>query len=303
MQTSQKILVIVGQTATGKSSLAVKFAKKLNGEVISADSRQVYKGLDIGTGKITKKEMRAVPHHLLDIANPKKRFTVVEYAEKARPAIAAIAGRDKLPIIVGGTGFYISALVDGVVFPDVPPNPKFRKQLAKKSASELFGMLRKLDANRAKNIDPKNIRRLIRAIEIAKNAERTRIRRGPDADKMHPPYNTLFIGLTLPKEELQKRIHHRLLKRLKQGMIKEAQLLHKKGLLFKRMEELGLEYRYLALYLKKQISKTEMIEKLETEIWRYARRQMTWFKRDKRIRWFSPTQTKQIKSEVKRFLV
>lgn len=275
-----KILIILGPTATGKSDLAVKLAKKMEGEVISADSRQVYKGLDIGTGKITKKEMAGVPHHLLDVADPKKQFSVVKYVEQAEKAIDQITSKNKLPIVCGGTGFYIEALVDGIVLPDVPPDKDLRKRLAKKSSGELFNMLKKLDGNRVKNIDPKNSRRIIRAIEIA-----TALGKVPSIKKSPPKYDVLSIGLTLPDAELKKKIKIRLEKRLKEGMIGEAEKLHKNGLSWKRMNELGLEYRYLALYLQKKISLEEMRKKLETEIWRYAKRQMTWFKRDKRIRW------------------
>ncbi len=277
-----KILVIVGPTATGKSSLAVKLAKKIGGEVISADSRQVYKGLDIGTGKITKKEMAGVPHHLLDVADPKKQFSVVKYVEQAEKALAGIIAKNKIPIVAGGTGFYIHALIDGVILPDVSPNVELRKKLSKKSAEELIDILKKLDRNRAENIDPKNSRRIIRAIEIA-----AALGKVPSITKIPSKYDPVFIGLTLRAEELRKKIKVRLEKRLKMGMIKEAERLHKNGLSWKRMDELGLEYRYLALYLQKKISLEEMRKKLETEIWRYAKRQMTWFKRDNRIQWLN----------------
>lgn len=292
-----RILVVVGPTATGKSDLAVRLAKKFNGEIISADSRQVYTGLNIGTGKITKKEMKGVPHHLLDVANPKKKFSVVKYVELAEKAIQEILRKGKLPIIVGGTGFYVEALVDGVILPDVPPNTELRKKLQKKNAAQLFKMLRKLDPDRAKTIDPYNSRRIIRAIEIAKE-----IGKVPHV-KTASRYNPFFIGLNLQKDELQKKIKIRLAKRIKQGMIREAQKLHKAGLSFKRMNELGLEYRYLALYLQKKLSKEEMIEKLNTEIWHYAKRQMTWFKRDKRIQWFSPKEIKAILDKVAKFMI
>jgi tRNA dimethylallyltransferase len=275
-----RILVIVGPTATGKSDLAVKLAKKFKGEIISADSRQVYRGLDIGSGKITTKEMKGVPHRLLDVANPKKKFTVVQYVELAEKAIREILDKNKLPIIVGGTGFYIQALVDGIVLPEVPPNEALRKKLQKKSAAQLYAQLKKLDPKRAKSVDPLNTRRVIRAIEIALHLGVV-----PKIKKTSP-YKPLFIGLNLPKEELKKKIKIRLEKRIKAGMIKEAQKLHAAGLSWKRMNELGLEYRYLALYLQKKLTLNEMKEKLTTEIWHYARRQMTWFLADKRITWF-----------------
>lgn len=174
------IIVILGQTATGKSDLAVKIALRLrsgsstqkqSGEIISADSRQVYKNLDIGTGKISKQKMRGVPHHLLDVANPKRKFTVAEYKKLADKKTEEIISRGNIPIICGGTGFYIDAITKGTIFPEVPPNPKLRKTLYKKSAPELFKMLEKIDKSRAKNIKNKNELnnkvRLIRAIEIA----------------------------------------------------------------------------------------------------------------------------------------
>ena len=277
-----RLLVILGPTATGKSDLAVFLAKKLDGEVISADSRQVYKGLDIGTGKITKDEMQGIPHHLLDVVEPIETFTVVKYVEQAAKAIDDILSRGKLPIICGGTGFYIEALVDGIILPDVGADDKLRAELADKTEDELLLILNKLDHERAQTIDGLNKRRIIRAIEIA-----TALGSVPKLKKQNK-YDSIFIGLTLPDQDLKERIHSRLIKRLEGGMIKEVQDLHESGLSWYRMDELGLEYRYLARHLQSLMSKEEMITKLETEIWRYAKRQMTWFKRDKRIVWFEP---------------
>src|SRR3989344_4057410 len=165
---SSKIVVVVGPNASGKSEFAVRLAKKINGEIISADSRQVYKGLDIGSGKITKKEMGGVPHHCLSVANPKKIFTALNFKKCAQKAIAAIYHSGKTPIIVGGTGFYIDAALGRIKLGGVPPNLKLRKKLANKSPAELLKMLKKLDPARAKTIEQKNPRRLIRAIEILK---------------------------------------------------------------------------------------------------------------------------------------
>ena len=283
-----KIIVILGQTATGKSDLAVKIAKKIGGEIISADSRQVYKGLDLGTGKITKKEMQGVLHHLLDVANPKKRFSVAQYKKLADKKIKEIIKRGKVPIICGGTGFYIDAVVKNITFPEVPPNEKLRKVLNKKTAQELFEMLKKLDKTRANNIDKNNKVRLIRAIEIAQKLDKVPKLQGATNSAMAEfvaPYEFIKIGLFLPTDILKKKIEKRLLARIKIGMIKEIEKLHRQGLSWKRMEELGLEYRYTALYLQKKITKQEMIEKLNFEIYKYAKRQMTYFKRDKEIKW------------------
>lgn len=278
------ILVILGPTATGKSDLAVKLARKFNGEIISADSRQVYKGLDIGTGKITKKEMLDVPHHLLDVISPKKVFSVSEFQKLANKKIKEIISRNKLPIIVGGTGFYIQSIVDGIVLPEVKPNIKLRKELGTKNIDELVSILKKLDKSRLEKIDKNNPVRLIRAIEIAKSLGSV-----PKIKKQKSKFNFIQIGLELPKDEIKEKIHKRLISRVKKGMIKEAQELHSNGISWKRMKELGLEYRYLAELLESKKSKQEFLVKLKNEIYQYSKRQMTWFKRDKNIKWFSPT--------------
>lgn len=292
---SRKIIVILGATASGKSALAVKIAKKIDGEIISADSRQVYKGLNIGTGKITKKEMSDIPHHCIDIVSPKKIFTVSDFKKRAEEAIEKIFAKSKTPIIVGGTGLYIQTIVDNIVFPEVKPNWKLRRKLEKKTTEEMFAMLKKLDPRRAKNIDPKNPRRLIRAIEIAKTLGPV-----PNLGVQLPSWEALQIGIKLSNDELKENINKRLIYRLKKGMVAEAKRLHSQGLSWKRMDELGLEYRYLEKFLKEEISKTEMTEKLKSEIWKYARRQMTWFRKDKRIKWIS--KERQAEKLIKEFL-
>ncbi len=283
MKKKPKLIAIVGPTASGKSDLAVMLARQFNGEVISADSRQVYRGLDIGTGKITKREMKGAPHHLLDVASPKKIFSVAQYKRKADKIITDIVKRGKLPILVGGTGFYIQAVTEGLVLPEVKPNPSLRAKLTNMSPSELFLILKKKDPKRAQTIDSKNPHRLIRAIEIAEALGKV-----PVLNKK-TPYDTLFIGIDLPRPLLRERIGKRLTKRMKAGMLKEARKLHIEGLSFRRMEELGLEYRFLARYLQKKITKKVMLLELEKEIFSYAKRQMTWFKRNKAIHWISLT--------------
>lgn len=293
----QKIIVILGPTATGKSDLAVKIALKHKGEVISADSRQVYKGLDIGTGKITKEEMQGIHHWLLDVVNLQKTFSVANYKKLADEKIKTILKRSKLPIIVGGTGFYIQSIVDDLILPEVPADDNLRKELSTKSLEELVSILEELDPERAKAIDTKNKVRLIRAIEISKTLGKV-----PLVKKAESQYDFLQIGLILSPEEIKKKIKKRLLSRIKIGMIEEAEKLHKKGLSFERMRELGLEYRYLADLLEKRISKKEFILKIETAIYQYSKRQMTWFKRDKNIKWFNPKDLKKIEIVVKNFL-
>ncbi len=293
-----KLIVILGPTATGKSDLAVRIAKKFNGEVVSADSRQVYKGLDLGTGKITKREMKGVPHHLLDVASPSKVFSVADYQKLTQKVLAEMHAHNTLPIIAGGTGFYIDTIVNGDSLPSVPPNKELRKRLSKKTASELFAILKKKDPRRAKDIDPYNPHRLVRALEIVEALGRVPSQKKKSKGK----YDTLFIGLNLKAGNLQKKIRTRVVDRMKKGMVTEGKKLHAQGLSCRRMRELGLEYRYLADLLEKKITKKEFVEQLSSAIWHYAKRQMTWFKRNKDIRWFSPTDTKKIESVVKAFL-
>jgi len=291
-----KVVVVLGQTATGKSDIGVMLAKKFNGEIISADSRQVYKGLDIGSGKITKKEMLGVPHHLLDVVSPKSNFTVVQFKKKAQKVIKDILKRGKLPIIVGGTAFYIDALIYDLDFPEVKENKSLRKKLEAFTTEELFVKLEKLDKNRAEQIDKHNKIRLIRALEIIDTLGKI-----PKVTK-NSPYDVLKIGLVLPKEDLHENIHKRLFSRMKKGMLSEVKKIHENGVSWKKLESLGLEYRYLALYLQGKIKKDEMLQKLETEIKQFSKRQMTWFKKDTSTIWLKPTETSKLVKTIKTFL-
>lgn len=275
-----KVIAIVGPTSSGKSSLGIYLAQKLKGEVISADSRQVYKGLNIGTGKVTKKEMASIKHHLLSIASPKKQFTVDDFVKRAEQAVSLIyQTNNKIPIVVGGTGLYVDMVLGRMAYPAVPPNPALRTQLENKSLQKLFTQLQKLDPRRAATIERGNKRRIIRAIEIAKAIGMSPL---PDPESK---YNVLWLGINPPQEKLHKNIHTRLLARMKAGMVAEARRLHKSGLSYKRMEALGLEYRHLARLLQKKISEEQFLIELERDIKNYAKRQHRWFKRNQNITW------------------
>lgn len=273
-----KIIVVCGPTATGKTSYAIKLAKKIGGEIISADSRQVYKGINLLSGKVTKSEMGKIPHHLLDVAKPNKQFSVVDFQKLGKQKIEEIISRGKIPIICGGTGLYIDALVYNTVLPDVKPNKKLRKKLENKTPEQLFKILLKLDPVRAKNIDAKNPARLVRAIEIAKELGKV-----PEIKKTSD-YNIDWIYLDFPDIILKKRINTRLLERIKFGMIREAKKLHDNGVTYKKMESLGLECRTCAKYLQEKITKTELIDELNNDIWHYVKRQRTWFKKFAKVK-------------------
>lgn len=276
------LVAIVGPNASGKSALAVKLARQFNGEVISADSRQVYRGLDIGSGKISKKEMRGVPHHLLDVANPRHTFTVADYQRQATSAIKKIWQRGKLPILCGGTGFYISAVLSGTVLPQVKPNPRLRKIFTQKTTKELFEMLKKSDLARDMKIDKHNRVRLIRSLEIVKSLGKV-----PKLNHKPLSADVLILGLSVTKPILINRIERRLRLRLKQGLVNEVKKLHLSGLSWRRLESFGLEYRAVALYLQGKFTKQEMLETINRESWQYARRQMTWFKKNTDATWVS----------------
>lgn len=268
-----KVVVVCGPTATGKSDKAVEIALERNGEIISADSRQVYKGLDLGSGKITKEEMKGVLHHLLDVADPRDVFSADDFITLGTKAISEILNKGKLPIICGGTGFYIDGLIHESVLPNVPADESLRKELEPKSLTELQEKLKELDEDRYGSVDAQNKVRLIRSIEIA-----TALGKVPQIKK-ELKYEIEYVYLDFPKDILRKRIEDRLLKRLEDGMIKEVQNLHSNGLSFERMKQLGLEYKYIAMYLLNELSYEEMVAELTTKTYQYAKRQRTWFKK------------------------
>lgn len=291
-----KIIVILGPTATGKSDMAVSLAQKYNGEIISADSRQVYAGLDLGSGKITKKEMQGIKHYLLDVCDPKEIYSVYDFQKDSEIAISEILDKGKVPIIAGGTGFYIQSIVEGLEFPKIKTNFKLRSELEEKDISELQKILKDLDSKFYSQMDTKNKVRIIRAIEIIKTEGYMR----PLNKK--PKYECLQIGLDLDFESLEKKINTRIEKRLELGMIDEVANLHKNGLSWDRMHSLGLEYRYISAFLQGRLTKQEMIDILSLRIRQFAKRQMTWFKRDKNIHWINPGDMKSAEKLVDEFL-
>jgi tRNA dimethylallyltransferase len=291
-----KVVVIVGPTASGKTSLSIELALKFRGEIISADSRQVYRGLDLGSGKVTSEEMRGTPHHMLDVADPDTVYTVSDYVREGRAVLEGILGRNNLPIIVGGSFFYVDALIGKVTLPEVEPNPALRSTLEEKSTTELYTLLQTADPERAVSVDKDNRRRLIRALEI--NAELGAVPL-PTAD---PLFDTYTLGIEIPKETLHQNIHMRLIERLRNGMVEEVKQLHDGGLSFDRLDALGLEYRYISHYLEGKLGYEEMVTTLETKIRQFAKRQMTWLKRDPNIVWVDKNATEEILEGMKNFL-
>lgn len=287
-----KVLAILGPTASGKTSLAISIAKEFSGEVISLDSRQIYRGLDIGTEKVTSEEMGGVPHHLIDIADPTEVVTVKEIQKRARVCISDIIARGNLPILAGGTGMYFDAVLYDISFPEVKPNKALRAELEKHSTEELLEMLSNKDPRRTETIDTQNRRRIVRALEIVEEL-------GAVPAPKHGPlvYDALILGLKVDREILKERIHSRLSNTMQKGLIEETRWLMN-TVDRNRVDEFGLEYRIVASYIEGDISEGEMEEKLTQSLTQYAKRQMTWFKRNKDIAWVNPEKYEEIKGLV-----
>lgn len=276
---NEKLVCIVGTNASGKSSLAIELAKLYGGEIVSADSRQVFKGLDLGTGKVTENEMQGVPHYLLDVANINQYYSLADFQKQAYQYIDSILLRGKIPFLVGGTGLYINAVVDGYNLTEAVPDMHFREQLEKKTNDELVEIIRTQDTTILERIDIQNRRRLIRAIE--------KIHSGVPLNlPSEPKYETLLIGVTWEKNILAERIDERLQKRIDNGMIEEVKNLINQGATDDFLYRLGLEYRYILYYLQgKYDSLEEFKQELSKAIKKYAKRQMTWFRKRKDINW------------------
>ncbi|MBI2018048.1 tRNA (adenosine(37)-N6)-dimethylallyltransferase MiaA [Candidatus Daviesbacteria bacterium] len=291
----EKLLIIIGPTATGKTDLALFLANKFQGELVSADSRQVYKGLDIGTGKAPSTGnwkiedgrwiVNGINIWMYDVVDPSKQYSAADYVQDAGQVIKDIVSRGKLPVIVGGTGLYIKVLLDGLSNLQVTPNLNLRRELADFSVIALQQKLQQLDPVRWDKLnlpDRQNKRRLVRAIEITINTAKTR-----DWQGLKKEFDIFAVGLTAPRNVLYKKVDVRVLSRIDQGMIEEADWLHSNGLSFERMRNLGLEYGVLADYLEGVVtSKDDLIKSLQGKIHAYIRRQLTWFKKFNDVFWF-----------------
>ena len=271
-----KLIVIAGTNASGKSGLGVELASRYGGEVVSADSRQVFRGLDLGSGKITPQEMRGVPHHLIDVCQPGDFFSMADFQRLAYAAIDGIQARGKLPFRVGGTGLYVDAVAEGYELSDRAPDLALRAELETHTTPELYQMLQeKLPGT---EIDPRNRNRVMRALE----------RLAADdyhPGKRQPRYEVLKLGVSWDRETLKQRIDERLERRLRDGMVQEVQGLLDAGVSREFLMKLGLEYRYLTRYLDGELTYEQMVLELGNAIKKFAKRQVTWFKKDPAIHW------------------
>lgn len=297
---NRKLIVILGPTASGKSELGLKLAKKFNGEIISADSRQIYRKMDIGTSKPTKKERKIIKHYLIDIKKPNQLYTVWEYKRNAIEAINQTIKRDKVPFLVGGTGLYIKAIVDNLEIPKVKPDWKLRKSLELKiktrGLKSLYDELIKIDPEAAYIVDSQNPRRIIRALEVAIKTKKPFSQQRKKGKSL---FDSLEIGLSVSEEKLKEKIEKRVAKMVKIDLVKEVKNLieiYDKNL--STFDAIG--YREIIDYLNKKISLAEAIEKIKKNTWHFAKRQMTWFKKDQRIIWVK--NRREAEKLVKKFL-
>jgi tRNA dimethylallyltransferase len=285
MSNKPSIIAIVGPTASGKTALGITLAKKFGGEIVSADSRQIYRGMDIGTAKPSAAEQHAIPHHLIDIKDPDEDYTVADYKTDATAAINDIIGRGKLPLLVGGTGLYIKAVLENLDIPKTQAHPELRAQIEKEIASEglaaVFEKLIVLDPDAANVVDLKNPRRVVRALEVALA---TGIPFTAQRKKNEPLYNALVLGLNPPAELLRERIDQRVDTMIRDGLVEEVKaLIEKHGQKPIALDAIG--YREIIAHLNGTLSQGKAIAAIKINTWHYTKRQMTWFKKDKTVRW------------------
>lgn len=279
----QPLLIIAGPTASGKSALGVELAKRLNGEIISADSMQVYRRMDIGTAKITAEEAEGVPHHLIDILEPDEEWNVMCFCERARAAIENIASRGKLPIVVGGTGFYLHALAYGALFeeePDEEGGPSLRKCLEQKTTDELYDKLTEVDPASAEIIHKNNRKRVIRALEFYELHGTPISAHNAELKAKESPYRLIFFVLDMNRAELYRRIEERVDRMTDAGLIAEVKALLDSGIAREAVSMQGLGYKEIAAYLCGETSLEEAISALKTGTRHFAKRQLTWFRRE-----------------------
>lgn len=280
MTHKQRIVAVIGPTASGKTTKAVELALERNGEVISVDSRQVYRTLDVGTEKITPIEMRGVPHHLIDIREPEETYSAGEFVEDATRVINEISSRGKLSILAGGTHFYFDALLNGIPQSGAP-NPELRAELEKLTPEELFAKLEAIDPRRAERIDPKNSRRLVRALELAVQYGTV-----PERPQEESLYNVEWIIIDPPKEELRKRIDEREALKFPRGLIEEVRQIRNRLIISLgeekadiRLDEFGIEYRLVSEYLRGERDESSLLTAMRSKLWHYARHQKAWVRK------------------------
>lgn len=292
----EKVVVICGPTASGKTALSIELAKKINGEIVSCDSMQIYKEMDIGTAKTTKEEMQGIKHYMLDIISPEERYSVADYKKEAKEAIREIIKKGKTPIVVGGTGLYVDSLIYEIEYPNIEFDEEYRKKLEiqaeKEGLENLYEQAKRIDPEAIKKISQNDKKRIIRILEIYHATGYNKTEQERKSREKEPEFDYKVYGLNMPREKLYKRIDLRVDIMIKQGLIEEVEKIYKKYSEFPTAMQ-GLGYKEVVEYLKNNLTKEEMIEKIKQETRRYAKRQMTWFRKNKQTIWLDTENTVQ----------
>ena len=283
-----KVIVICGPTASGKTALSIELAKKINGEIISSDSMQIYKDMDIGTAKPTKQEMQEIKHYLLDFVEPDQRYSVAQFKKDAEKAIEEILAKNKVPIIVGGTGLYVDSLIYGIEYQEIELDKKYREELEERAQKEgletLYEQAKKIDPQAIEKISANDKKRILRILEIYHSTGKTKTQQEIESRKNEVKYDYKVFALNIEREKLYERINKRVDIMIKQGLIQEVENLCSKYTEFPTAMQ-GLGYKEVVEYLQGKISEQEMIEKIKMETRRYAKRQLTWFRKNKQTIW------------------
>lgn len=303
-----KVIVICGPTASGKTALSIELAKRINGEIISSDSMQIYKEMNTGTAKPTVEEMQGIKHHLIDFVEPDKRYSVAEYKKDAEKAIEETLAKGKTPIIVGGTGLYVDSLIYGIEYQDIKLDEKYRKELEeiaeKQGLNELYEKAKKIDSKAMEKISPNDQKRIIRVLEIYNATGKTKTEQEIESRKNGVKYDYKVFAINIDREKLYERINKRVDLMIEQGLIEEVENLLKKYTEFPTAMQ-GLGYKEVVEYLEGKTTKEEMIEKIKMETRRYAKRQITWFKKNKQTIWLNGLEDreKNLETIMKQFSV
>ena len=291
-----KVIVICGPTASGKTALSIELAKKINGEIISSDSMQIYKDMDIGTAKPTKQEMQEIKHYLLNFVEPDQRYSVAQFKKDAEKAIEEILAKNKVPIIVGGTGLYVDSLIYGIEYQEIELDKKYREELEEKAQKEgletLYEQAQKIDPQAMEKISANDKKRILRILEIYHSTGKTKTEQEIESRKNEVKYDYKVFALNMEREKLYERINKRVDIMIEQGLIQEVENLCSKYTEFPTAMQ-GLGYKEVVEYLQGKISEQEMIEKIKMETRRYAKRQLTWFRKNKQTIWLDATKGKE----------
>lgn len=296
-----KVIVICGPTASGKTALSIELAKKINGEIISSDSMQIYKDMNIGTAKPTQEEMQGIQHYLLDFVEPNQRYSVAEYKKDAENAIEKILSKGKIPIVVGGTGLYVDSLIYGIEYQDIKLDEEYRKELEKRveaeGLEELYNEAQKIDPQSIEKISRNDKKRILRILEIYKATGKNKTEQEIESRKNGVKYDYKVFAINMEREKLYERINMRVDIMIENGLIEEVENLLEKYNEFPTAMQ-GLGYKEVVEYLQGKISKEEMIEKIKRETRRYAKRQLTWFRKNKQTIWIGPHDLQKILNEI-----